>query len=283
MTQFVGFGQLRIDFAELFLNRPQLLAQIELALIFLHLALNVRLNLVSELDDLELLGQQHRELAHPLLGVAFFEHGLAIGRIETHRRRHEVREQVRIGDVLDFHLHLARSLRQISQQFLEKRCEVALHRDEFVGGTRDVGQFRVLCNHIRIGGGEFLDLEDALTSHDAAQRAVRHFEHLLHGPDRSDAMHVVGSRIFDVAVCEQREPDRFAFAQSFFDQLNAGTFYHGQRNDRVGKEHRVLQRQKSDFGHYASTRFTVIRISVRDAGIYSSAEIGSAIVSKPSS
>ena len=59
LAQLVGFGLLRIDFAELFLNRAQLLAQIELALILLHLALDVALDLVTQLDDLELLGEEH--------------------------------------------------------------------------------------------------------------------------------------------------------------------------------------------------------------------------------
>ena len=78
LAQLVGFGLLRIDFAQLFLNRAQLLAQVELALILLHLALDVALNLVTQLDDFEFLGEQHRQLAHALGGVALFEQRLAI-------------------------------------------------------------------------------------------------------------------------------------------------------------------------------------------------------------
>ena len=129
-AQLVGFGLLRIDLAELFLNRAQLLAQVELALILLHLALDVALNLVTELDDFELLGQQQRELAHALGGVALFEQRLTIGGVEAHRRGDEVGQHHRIGDVRDLHLHLARRLRQIRQQLLEEAGEVALHRDE---------------------------------------------------------------------------------------------------------------------------------------------------------
>ena len=140
LAQLVAFGLLRIGLAELFLNRAQLLAQIELALILLHLALDVGLDLVPELDDLELLGEEHRQLAQPLLGVALFEDRLTVGGVETHRRRDEVRQQSWIGDVVDFHLHLARRLRQIAQQLLEERGEIALHRDELFGLFRDVGQ-----------------------------------------------------------------------------------------------------------------------------------------------
>ena len=100
LAQLVGFGLLRIDLAELFLNRAQLLTQVELALILLHLALDVALNLVPELDDFEFLGEQHRELAHALVRVALFEQRLTIGRVQAHRRRDEVREHGGIGDVL---------------------------------------------------------------------------------------------------------------------------------------------------------------------------------------
>ena len=93
LAQLVGFGLLRIGLAQLFLNRAQLLAQVELALILLHLALDVGLDLVTQLDDLELLGEEHRQLAHPLLGVALFEDRLAVGRVEPHRRRDEVRQR----------------------------------------------------------------------------------------------------------------------------------------------------------------------------------------------
>ena len=71
-----------------------------------------------------------RELAHALGGVALFEQRLAVGGFETHRRRDEVRQHDRIGDVVDFHLHLARRLRQIGEQLLEEPGEIALHRDE---------------------------------------------------------------------------------------------------------------------------------------------------------
>ena len=129
-AQLVGLGLLRIDFAEFFLNRAQLLAQVELALILLHLALDVALDLVSQLDDFQLFGEQQRELAHALGGIALFEQRLTIGGIQTHRRRDEVRQHRRIGDVRNLHLHLARRLRQVREQLLEEAGEIALHRDE---------------------------------------------------------------------------------------------------------------------------------------------------------
>ena len=76
---------MRINLAEFLLYSAQLLAQVKLALIFFHLALDVALNLVTELDDLQLFGEEQRELAHALGGVALFEQGLPIGGFEAHR------------------------------------------------------------------------------------------------------------------------------------------------------------------------------------------------------
>ena len=119
-AQLVGLGLLRIDFAEFFLNRAQLLAQVELALVLFHLALDVALNFVAELDDFEFLGEQHRQLAHALGGVALFEQRLAVGRFKPHRRGNEVRQHGGIADVLYLHLHLARRLRQVGEQLLKE-------------------------------------------------------------------------------------------------------------------------------------------------------------------
>ena len=192
-AQLVVLGLLRIDLAELFLNRAKLLAQVELALVLLHFALDVALNLVPELDDFEFFGEHHRELAHPLARVALFEQRLTIGRIQAHRRRDEVREHAGIRDVLDFHLHLARRLRQIREQLLKESGQIALHRDELLVLDRHVGKFGVRRDHVGRDLRELLDLEDSLAGDDASQRAVRHLEHLLNDADRTDALDVVGA------------------------------------------------------------------------------------------
>ena len=55
LTEFVRLGLLGIGLAELFLNGTKLLAKVELALILFHLALDVGLDLVAELDDFEFI------------------------------------------------------------------------------------------------------------------------------------------------------------------------------------------------------------------------------------
>ena len=77
---------------------------------------------------------------------------------------------LKIGDVVDLHLHLARSLRQIAEQLLEQRPEVALHRDELVAVGRDVGQLGVRRGQVRLGRHELVDAKDGSAGDDAAQR-----------------------------------------------------------------------------------------------------------------
>ena len=149
LAQFVELGELRVDFAEFFLNGTQLLAEVKLALVLLHLALDVALNLVAQLDDFQFLGEQHREFAHPLGRVSLFEEGLTVGGFETHGGCDEVRQHRRVGDVLDLHFHLARSLRKVRQELLKEPAEVALHRDELFVFDGHVGQLGIGGDHVR--------------------------------------------------------------------------------------------------------------------------------------
>ena len=101
-------------------------------------------------------------------------------------------------------------------------------------------------DHVRRDLRELLDLEDLLTGDDAAQRAVGNLEHLLNHADRADALDVVGTGIFDLAIVQHDQTDRLAFAQRFFDELDARLLDDGERNDGVREEHRLLQRQNAD-------------------------------------
>ena len=201
---------------------------------------------MAELDDLELLREEHRELAHPLLGVALFEDRLTVGGFEPHRTRDEIRQQVRIRDVVDFHLHLARRLRQIADQLREERGEVAMHRDEFARFARDVRQFRVRRCEIRRRLRERVDLEDARAADDAADRAVRHLDHALDRADRADAPNVVRTRIFRVLILERDEADLAAVAEGFLDERDARLLDDRERDHGIGEQHGVLQRQDAE-------------------------------------
>ena len=264
---------LRIGLAEFFLNRAQLLAQVELALILLHLALDVGLDLVAQFDHFQFLGKQHREPAHALGRVALFEQRLTVGGIQPHRRSDEVRQEIGVGDVVDFHLHLARRLRQEADQLREETGEVAVHGDEFVALPRVVGEFDNRRGHERRSLAEALDAENRIAADDAANRAVGHFDHALNRADRTDATQVVGLGILDVLILERDQADGAAVTQRFLDQRDPGLLDDGQRDDGVREKDGVLERQDAEDvgllfggrtgGHQTGTLLTIMRISVR--------------------
>ncbi len=207
--------------------------------------------------------------------------------VETHRRRHEIREQVGVRDVLDFHLHLARRLRQIAQQLLEQRRKIAVHRNELFRLFCDVGKLDESRRHVRLGLHDLVDAEDVRSRDDAAQRSVRNLEHLLNRTDRADATNVVGTRIFGIFVFENDETNRLAFAQRFLDECDTRLLHDRKRNDGVREQHRLLQRQNAErIGCRESGRghivifLTVTRSSVRSA-CGSRTASGSVIVRMP--
>jgi len=79
LLEFLDFGGLLVFFAELVLNRFQLLAEEELALAFVDFRLDLGLDLGAELDDLELAGEDLRQPAQALGDVELLEQRAADG------------------------------------------------------------------------------------------------------------------------------------------------------------------------------------------------------------
>jgi hypothetical protein len=89
----------RLDLAQLFFDRLQLLAQEELALAGVDLLLHVRLDLALQLQQVQLLGEQ---LVDPLQALGRVEHLqqlLAGGGVQVHRRGNQVGKSPRRLDV----------------------------------------------------------------------------------------------------------------------------------------------------------------------------------------
>ena len=69
LLDFLELARARIAVAEFLLNRLQLLAQIVLALILVEFGLNLRLDLVPELEQLDFAGQNRNQLLQPLTNI----------------------------------------------------------------------------------------------------------------------------------------------------------------------------------------------------------------------
>jgi hypothetical protein len=99
VSELRDLGLLRVGFAELLLDRLQLLAQEVLALRGFHLRLNLVLDLGAELRDLELAVEDHEHIAQPLLDVVLLEQLLLLLGLEAQRRGDQVAEGARVVDV----------------------------------------------------------------------------------------------------------------------------------------------------------------------------------------
>ena len=89
----------RIGLAQLGLNRAQLLAQIELALVLLDLDLGLPLHVFHHARARDFALEAREDEAQPLADVEPLQHLVLVGDAEVHVRRREVGEPARIGDV----------------------------------------------------------------------------------------------------------------------------------------------------------------------------------------
>ena len=97
LGELFDFLGLVVAFAEFLLDRLHLLAQEVLALVLADLRLHLRLNLRSELEDLELLDQDAIQVVQPRADVERLEHFLLDGGADGREARgDEVREPARV-------------------------------------------------------------------------------------------------------------------------------------------------------------------------------------------
>ena len=128
-AQLVDLLGLLVPLAELLLDRLQLLAQEVLALVLADLGLHLRLDLRSELEDLELLDQDAVERVHPRADVERLEDFLLHRRADGRQARgDEVGELAGIGDVGGERLQVVGQQRRQRDDLLEVALDVALQR-----------------------------------------------------------------------------------------------------------------------------------------------------------
>ena len=125
LLQFLDFGHLLVLFAELVLDRFQLLAEEELALAFVDFRLDLGLDLGAELDDLELAGEDLGQVAQPFGDVDFFEQLLLLGGLDAERAGDQVGERARVVDVGDGELQLLRQVGDLLDDLREGALDVA--------------------------------------------------------------------------------------------------------------------------------------------------------------
>ena len=105
-AQLLDLGVARVAFAELLLNRAHLLAQVEILLILGELVLHLRLDLLSQLEQLDLAVEDRREPLEPRLQVEGGEQLLLLLERDVEVGGDQVRHLARFLDVHRHHLQL---------------------------------------------------------------------------------------------------------------------------------------------------------------------------------
>jgi hypothetical protein len=138
-----------VALAELLLDGAQLLAQDELALRAVDLALDLGLDARADLDDLELAGEDLGDAPQPQRDVGLLEQRLLLLGLQPQRAGDEVRQRAGVVDVRDGDLQLLGQVRQRLDDLAERRLHVAHERGELgrLDGDR-VGQLGDLGDEV---------------------------------------------------------------------------------------------------------------------------------------
>ena len=139
LAQLVHLGLLLVALPELGLDRPQLLAEVVLALALVDPLLDLGLDLGAELDHLELAGEDLREPAQPHGDVDLLEDLLLLRRRDPQRAGDQVGERRGVLDVRDRELQLLRQVRDLLDDLAEGALDVAGERLQLRPLLDDVG------------------------------------------------------------------------------------------------------------------------------------------------
>ena len=132
LAQLAGLGRRLVELAELVLDRLELLAQDELALALLDLALDLRLDLGADRDDLELAGEQLDQAPQPPGDVDLLEQLLLLLGRQPQRAGDQVGQRAGVVDVGDGELQLLGQVGHLLDDLRERLLDVALQRLELV-------------------------------------------------------------------------------------------------------------------------------------------------------
>ena len=233
-------------FAQLVLDRLQLLAQHRLALVLGELLAHLRVDLLLDLDQLDLALQQDQQPPQPLRHVALDQQRRPLVGRQVDRRGDDVAQAARI-------LVLVQHLRGLVR-------DVGRDGDELLGDVVDrhaqaVDLDRVLADlDQRLVGGHEVGLllreaDDAPAFH-AAQHRGHAVLGRLHDADDltldADRVQVGAGRLFDVGVLLGADQHARALAAQRLDQTQRAGPADLDGHHRAREQHQVAQREQRE-------------------------------------
>ena len=203
------------------MNGLDLLVEEIVALLLVHFALNLVLNVVAEFEFLEFEGKKAQQLHSTLFEVVNRQQFHLVGRFQRNVRRHKVDEESRACNVFDgkhgIRLHFG-ALRYKFTRFILDRCNegvkfrVAFFRENSVNHL--VGSGKKLVGTV---AGEFYTLQRMYQTGDTSVGQLIKFFNFY---DSANAVHIVVCGFVDGGIFLRNGGNEQILAVSLFDEFH---------------------------------------------------------------
>ena len=239
--EVVEVAVVAVDLAELLLDGLVLLPEVVLLLVLIHLLFDLVLDLVGDLGDLELAGEEGEDQLEPLLDVGLAEHLLLLLDGDFEGVGGEVGEVDRVCDLVDHQRRLARKLRH-------HPGDTAGHRLEVVEERVDLDIALILGLHaleaahmVGLGAGEVEETHPLLALDDDAVVVLADLHDLEDAGHDANAMEVGLVGLIDLCLTLGDDGNVGLFGRRLFDEGDRLLTAHLKRDDHLGEEHRVAE------------------------------------------
>src|SRR5207249_3310728 len=177
-AQLLDLGRLAVTLAEFLLDRLHLLAEVELLLVLVELGLDLRLDLVPQLEQLDLAVQDGGELLEPRPHVERGEQVLLLLERDVQVGGDQVGHLARVLDVHHHHLQLVGQVGDHGDELGELVHHVGLDGIQVLGGLEAVLQVADAGAEVRLALRVGGDLDAAEALHQDAHALVGVLEQL---------------------------------------------------------------------------------------------------------
>ena len=248
LAQFVQLAGARVAFAQLLLNGPHLLAEVEFLLVLVEFGLHLGLNLLPQFQQFELAVQDRGQ---------FFDARPHVERIEqilllVHRDVQVGGDQIRhLGRILDVHHHALQLVGQVGHRGHEL-SELADHVR--LAGVQVAGLLGLALQRrdpgavVRFEFHVFPDVDAPEPLHENAHAPVRVFQHLEDAAGAAARKERVGGRGLVFGVLLRREAEHVVGVAAVLDEGEGRGAGDQQRDDGGGEDHDSAQRQDGQGG-----------------------------------
>ena len=225
-------------------DRLELLVEIELLLVLVHLRADLAFDLALDLHDLELGGEHLAQRIEPFTGAIEFEQPLLLRHFDQQVGRNGVGQRRGIPNVVRRHQHFVRDA-PVQVHVVVEQLEHVAHARFNVGSLGLVIRRRAHAHGVEIARPlEAFDLGAAQALDQHAHGAVRQPEQLQHAHDGARGIQLVLRRIGDLAAALRRDEQHAIASDRALDRVDRRQPADQQGDRHVGIHDDIAQRQQ---------------------------------------